>query len=83
MSRNNNNGASSAMTRQGSFTMSNTIRRVAEMEATHRQVEQHNGFSRVTRSQARQLEQWNHVQTRSQTRSATANTERKSYTKYF
>ncbi len=64
--------------------MSNTIRRVAEMEAAHRQVEQHNGFSRVTRSQARKLEQWNHVQTRSQTRSARpANTERKSYTKYF
>ncbi len=83
MSRNNNNGASSSIvTRQGSFTMSNTIRRVAELEATQRQVEQHNGFSRVTRSQARKLEQWNHVQTRSQTRSA-ANTERKSYTKYF
>jgi hypothetical protein len=50
--------------------MTNTIKGVQELDATRKRIEQQNGFARVTRSQTRQLQQWNSVQTRSKTKAA-------------
>jgi hypothetical protein len=56
------------MQRQCSFGVGNTLLRVADLKETHARVVAAGGTARVTRSQARKLEQWNTVQTRSRAR---------------
>lgn len=57
--------------RQVSFGVANTLRRVADLEENYERIVAHQGRARVTRSQARKLEQYTSVQTRSRSRRAT------------
>jgi len=56
--------------RQPSFGVINTLRRVADLEDNYKSVAAHQGNARVTRSQARKLEQWTTIQTRSRSQQA-------------